>query len=635
MPMKRRKIAAFANGWSDSYLITVLGGIEKCAKENNVDVFVFVDFSSGTDQRDITGELNIQKLPDLRDFDGAIMMSNTFNYRSVIYDLQKRIEEVGIPCVTLEYEIDGVDFFGTENTTGMMELTNHLIEIHNVKDVVVLSGQEDNKESIERVAAVEKAMANHGLSLPKDQIMVGDFSDMTAYNRFKLWHEKNNRLPDAVICANDIMALGILDYANSIGVKVPEDLIVTGYDHIEQAVSCTPAITTVARDWNKLGYHALMHVLDKIDNKPVKMRTMMQTKLVVAESCGCHVEIPEKIVDIQHCAYSSKKTSMDFDSHNRALYMYLRDAKNIDDVYVALSDFLARNNIYEGKTCGVCLVDEFFTSLERGSLPVNGYGEEVHVVADVKNNKAGAYKKMPSTQILPWSNEEGSEGHFYVIVPLHSDEQCMGYAYFEDNVYVCDNYILYTWTRHVNQYLEQVRSNMRLELLNEKLRILSVTDALTGIYNRMGYKEFAIPYLENNRKNGKNTALMIADINHMKAINDQYGHTQGDLAIMVVAKALKKALPDWILVRYGGDEYLLVGDCDTKEGLRKIRHQINDALEQEKTAAKLDYRLSVSVGGVIIEQSSTLSVEDCFKKADRSMYRIKKRHHKAEDKTDK
>lgn len=628
--MKRRKIAAFVNDWSDSYAMTVISGIEKCAKEKNVDVYIFADFSCGTDEKDIHGELNIQALADLEEFDGAIMMSNTFNFQYAIFELKDRIDAVGIPSVTLEYEINGMDFFGTENTAGMMELTDHLIEKHGAKDIVVITGHSDNKESQERLAAVRKSMENHGLQLPDKNVLAGEFSDVVAMAQIEKWYKAEKSLPDAIVCANDIMALGVLNYMDSIGVKVPEAVMVTGYDHIEAGINCSPSLTTVGRDWTSLGYQALVHVLDKIDGKPVQSKNMMKSQLVISESCGCEAASEDRPEGIQQSTYGKKKNSMDFDSHNRALYMYLRNTKNLEGISQSLNNFLARNNVYEGKTCCICLVDEFFSSPEKGALPVDGYGEMVHVVGDVKNNVANPYKKILSKQIIPWDNAEEKEGHFYIIVPLHSDEHAMGYAVFEDNLFVVDNYILYTWTRHVNQYLEQVRTNMRVEQLTEQLRVLSVTDALTGIYNRMGYKEFAIPYLEENRKNGKNTVLMIADINRMKVINDRFGHAQGDLAIMLVAKALRKALKDWILVRYGGDEFLMVGDCDTKEQARRIKNKIHEALEDIIKEANIAFPLSVSVGSVIIEQSSTLSVEDCFKKADRSMYRIKKKHHEME-----
>ena len=625
---KRKKIAAFVNDWSDSYAMTVTEGIRKCAKEKNADVFIFVDFSCGLDENDIRGELNIQLLPNLREFDGVIMMSNTFNFQYAIMELKERIEEAGIPSVTLEYEVDGMDFYGTENTIGIRDLTDHLIEKHEVKDIVFICGHKDNKESQERLAAVKESVLRHGLVLPEENILIGSFSDKLSYSEFEQWHEKNKHLPDAVICANDIMAMGVLNYLDSKGICVPEDVIVTGYDHIEQGMTSSPALTTVGRDWSSLGYYALIHVLDRIEGKPVKMINRMKSFFVPSESCGCPKEENALLENFHSTPYGKKKSSMDFDSHNRAMYKFLREANDKEKVSRALSSFFTKNNEYEGENCCVCLIDAFFSGLNRGDLPEHGYGERVHVVANIKHGQALPTMVMSPRQIIPWDNSRETSGHIYVVVPMHSEQYAMGYSVFEDNVPVLDSYILYTWTRHFNQYLEQVRSNMRIEQLNVKLRELSVTDALTGIYNRMGYKEFAIPYLEENRSNGKNTVLMIADINRMKVINDQFGHTSGDLAIMLVAKALKKALPGWVLVRYGGDEFLMVGDCDTKEQQKRIKQKINRVLKEVSEEAKIAFPLSISVGAVIIEKSSTLSVEDCFKKADRSMYIIKNRHHK-------
>lgn len=627
----RKKIAVFANGWSDDYLRTVVGGIQKCAKENKVDVYVFTEFSSGSFTPEMVGELNVQNLPELQDFDGTIMLSNTFNFQHAIYQLKFRLDQVGIPSISLEYEVDGMAFMGTENTSGMLQLTDHLIEEHGVKDILFICGISDNKESNERLAAVQKSLGKHGLSLKQENILFGGFSDAVAMDQFAIWYEKYKRLPDAVMCANDIMALGVINYCEQHGIDVPGDLKVTGYDNIEPARVNTPSVTTVGRDWDSLGYEAMTYILNKIDGKDVPATKLMNSYMVKGESCGCKVEEDEKRNTLSRSEFGKKKVSMDFDSHNRAMYLYLRDAKDVDEVYAAFTNFLRTGHEYEGENIAICMVKPFFEDLDPAALPKNGYGDEVYVMCDIRKGIPSPKKTIPSNQIIPWENDEDEEGHFYVIVSLHSDDKTMGYAVFEDNFRIIDNYILYTWTRHVNQYLEQVRTNMRVGLLTEKLRVLSVTDSLTGIYNRMGYKEFAIPFLEKNKEMHKDSLLMIADVNRMKVINDQFGHSCGDLALIVVADVLKKTLPGWVLVRYGGDEFLMVGDCENEKEAATIRRKVYNALRREVIRQNIYFPLTISLGSIIIDQSSTVSVEDCFKRADRSMYRIKKKHHRQDE----
>ena len=74
----KRKIAVFANGWSDEYLLTALKGIRKCATENDIDVYFFVEYASAnTRDENVQGEINLLNLPNLDDFDGALLTSNS------------------------------------------------------------------------------------------------------------------------------------------------------------------------------------------------------------------------------------------------------------------------------------------------------------------------------------------------------------------------------------------------------------------------------------------------------------------------------------------------------------------------------------------------------------------------------
>lgn len=119
----KRKIAVFGNGWSNEYLRMVMGGIRRCAVENNVDVFLFVDYSSeeGADDFFIeTGEVNIFKLPRLADFDGVLLLANTFHLEREFRYLQEQIGASRVPAVSLEYELEGTDYWERIITAGCL-----------------------------------------------------------------------------------------------------------------------------------------------------------------------------------------------------------------------------------------------------------------------------------------------------------------------------------------------------------------------------------------------------------------------------------------------------------------------------------------------------------------------------------
>ena len=125
---------------------------------------------------------------------------------------------------------------------------------------------------------------------------------------------------------------------------------------------------------------------------------------------------------------------------------------------------------------------------------------------------------------------------------------------------------------------------------------------------------------------------MVADINRMKLINDRYGHLHGDMAIKIVASALKKSIPkEWKAVRYGGDEYVIIGEAALCENINKLKKMVIAEIESQVSGYELPFKLSVSIGYVNVASDSNLTMEECFRMADDAMYHMKEVAHKQED----
>ena len=221
----------------------------------------------------------------------------------------------------------------------------------------------------------------------------------------------------------------------------------------------------------------------------------------------------------------------------------------------------------------------------------------------------------------------------YMILPLSNENRNFGFAVLNRNVDIILDYNLFSWTRHMIQYLEQFRQNITISNLTKKLTELSVTDMLTGVYNRAGCEKIAYPMLTQYYNDGLTGVVMIADIDRMKMINDVYGHASGDLALKTIAFVLKSELPsDWIVSRFGGDEFFIGGKLEEGFDLDRIIDRITDRLECEKKRQKIDFNLTVSIGYSVIRPENEINVEKTLMEADKIMYFIKKCHHDEADK---
>lgn len=115
----------------------------------------------------------------------------------------------------------------------------------------------------------------------------------------------------------------------------------------------------------------------------------------------------------------------------------------------------------------------------------------------------------------------------------------------------------------------------------------------------------------------------MSDLDHLKTINDNYGHEEGDAAIQKVAEALTKCYPDGLFTRFGGDEMLGVikGSIDSNEVIKAI----NDYLDDYNSKANKPYITSASIGVYHTPSSARLTLEELIKYSDDEMYIYKKK----------
>lgn len=626
----RKRVAIFANGWGYEYLMTVIGGVYECAKKENIDIFTFINYSvQGGNTADNKGEFNIFTLPRLEDFDGVLLMANSFNNPLEVEYLHKKMLEAKLPVISLEYELEGLDFLGTENYLGMYDLAEHLIEVHGVQNILLIGGPQGHEESDTRLRAVKDAADKHGIFIPEENVLYGNWADSAARGELEKWLSTGNSLPDAIVCANDNMAMGVCGWLDEHGYSVPEDVKVGSFDFLEEGQNFFPALTSVNRYWEKMGYQGLQLLLKKIAGEEIPKQTIVRSHLECGESCGCKIS-PKKAklrLKAGRDVYSKRIAGMLQDSHYRSLYQIMRRCSTAQELHQGLSDFLGTRPSLEGEDFMLCLEPNFFTTQEE--LRTDGYSEQVDAVYAVEKGMISPLVRIDFRQELFRRIDACGEPRCYVVIALHDEEKSMGYALFTTGISIVDNYVLYRWNRYMNQCLGQVRQNAVIKQLTESLRQLSVTDVLTGVYNRVGCEDMIYPFLEECQRKGDNGALMLVDVDRMKQINDKYGHLQGDLALRTVAGMLQSVLPKhWIIARYGGDEFLAAGRCQDTKTLEEFKAAMTERLAKEALENHLTFELTISVGGVTTQEEKDFTLEQYLRKADERMYEEKREHHK-------
>jgi diguanylate cyclase (GGDEF)-like protein/PAS domain S-box-containing protein len=158
-----------------------------------------------------------------------------------------------------------------------------------------------------------------------------------------------------------------------------------------------------------------------------------------------------------------------------------------------------------------------------------------------------------------------------------------------------------------------------------ELRAASLHDDLTGLYNRRGFVLLAEQRLMENRRSGAPLALVFADIDDMKAINDAFGHGAGDIGLALAARALKVSFREAdIVARIGGDEFAIIADLESHD-MEVLSVRLKKEIARLVAVSGLRFNMSLALGVTYSQSPHTVLLEEMLRRADSFMYEQKHR----------
>jgi phosphoserine phosphatase RsbU/P len=257
----------------------VLGAHDEC-REHGVDLYCFAGgLLTLPDPKNL-----VYDLCRAEDLDGAILVPGTMGLEDgpAIARLLERF--ASIPLCTIGSEHPNVAALGVDNTSGVLELTTHLIERHQRRRIGFVAGP--NRESLRRFHGYQQALERAGIAFDPSLVAAGDFTPPSGVRAVSTLFDGAGGC-DALVCANDWMAVGAIEALEARGLRVPEDVSVIGFDDIEQARFVTPPLTTVRQHPRQLGVRAIRRVLGMLRGDADRAPMVLGTSVIVRQSCGC------------------------------------------------------------------------------------------------------------------------------------------------------------------------------------------------------------------------------------------------------------------------------------------------------------------------------------------------------------
>ena len=433
----------------------------------------------------------------------------------------------------------------------------------------------------------------------------------------KLWEAEV--IPDAIICANDNMAINTVAFWQQHGYRVPEDIIVTGFDGIEEVHMTEPRITTASCDYRMLADMAAEAVIAEVKEGDF----WVMPALMKSESCGC--------------MYLSKLNILnDFNKLNSRFYRYYDDNRILTQIAESMQLCQSLEEVPDrmknrvmGHMC--CVLNQWCADASINPMQgkESGITDKKYLLYDAGITASHSLEEFDVKKVVPRLEMLLEQGYPLIFAEIDFMSVSFGYACF---YYQSCDHTDYMMIPHVvtalNNGIGGLLNRRHQKYLTTQIEHVYKHDALTGLYNRLGFMQECEKQLIRLKGSNTSVTVVMADLDGLKRINDDYGHTAGDDAIRTVADALKNSCPkDALCVRFGGDEMLAVmeGMYD-EEG---IRAKISSFLAEYNETSNRPYTVATSLGILHVQTKDIVHLEDVLKKVDELMYADKaKRKHR-------
>ena len=588
---------------------------------------------SGINKEYIRGELNIFELMNFEQLDGVIVDSVSLienNDLTIKNRLQEKLErECTKPVVSLSLPLGDYPVVESNDAPIFREIVEHVLDVHHIQDICFLTGHKDYKISEERLQIFKEVMEERGLTVKPEQIVYGDF-----------WYSSGTKLaerilsgeipkPGAVICASDHMAIGLARKLSENGVNIPKDMIITGFEATQEAALNDISITSFESNAEKAAADAVDIIRAQIDpDEKVIPFAVKKSHICAGRSCGCELDFyqtAKAFKDSFYCIFRDYE---------------LDDSRNNIDIGQLMEGYTAEV-LAESETPAECMKNicwntyflrpfsQYFLCLKEDwldmdSVMVSGYPKKMRIVIyNTPNPKIGYYgldngEVFDTKLMLPHMLAEEVPSVFYFSA-VHFKDKMLGYSVLQRTLKEPKkiNLVYRNWLRNINNSLEMIQAKNRLLQL-------SISDQMTGAYNRRGMYVMLDKMLK-EAKEGDSLFAAVVDMDGLKYVNDTFGHSEGDFGIKLIHKAITSITGmDEICVRAGGDEFYIlgVGKYDEAE-LKQREKDFHSYLEQKSKTINKPYVVTASIGMAVAPIGGDFNADSVINKADVRMYKSK------------
>lgn len=613
----RKRIAAIMAGLNKEYQQDFSFGMAKEAAKHDMDLCIFN--CQGQAEVDVIrndkGESSIFDLPDLKTFDGVVSLGSTMVTDEALAHLNHLLDELGdVPLVSIDTPMDKAVEITFDDATSVRSLMEHMIDVHGCKRFALVTGPEANPVSIGRYTMCNRVFSEKGAKMIS--CYDGGWTRAGGCAAAKAILADPQGLPDVIVCCNDDMAFGVMDVLRKAEVSVPEDVRVTGFDALLEAVGT--GLTTILRPAKEAGKEAVRVLADWVNGKtPQNMVVTLPTKVVLGTTCGGKAVHGWAEKFMRHLSEQHRKIEQSL-TQASGFSSSLAGVSGQDEAGTVIANFAASSGVKEMHVC----VDPDFLSPES-RMKGHDYPEQMLLLASYSQGVTAPQVTFDTKEMVPILSAEREAPVALVFSPLYYLDKNFGYAVFD--LKHATGFELYSVLTLLGGALMSLNLKCTVTAYATALEDMSIHDPLTGLYNRRGYNQLAPVIFAQAQAKGRHFAVISSDMDGMKAINDEYGHMAGDTAITRMGRAMRVLEEDGMTcVHISGDEFIAVGIVRDHEHAQQLGENLHVAIDEINHRDRWITDIAASVGAFAAIPRPDDNLDDFLIRADGAMYRNKR-----------
>jgi diguanylate cyclase (GGDEF)-like protein len=566
--------------------------------------------------------------------------------------LLELLAELALPSVFVGVSSPAATCVRGDNVTGMRELMAHLLDEQGVRRPVLVRGIAQQADSMVRERVFRDEMGRRGMAVDEDLVIDGKFAADVTYREIRRLLTEG-RTFDAVVAANDISAKGALSALNDSGLRVPDDVRLTGFDNEELASLNWPGLTTVDQNLRGQGETAAIRLLAELGGEPPAGEMVVPTWLVIRGSSAPLDAVEDGAfavaVDMAQASQKQLAAQDAIISLNRSMIR----SQSLDQVaqVLASSGELRRLGV---ERCFLGLYEPDPGGAGRDPQPNMDWAR---LLLDFRGGQrfSAPEQVFAVHRMLPDELRDELDRGLLVFQPLSFRGRPLGYVLFEQvegalpliellrvdlgrtlggirDSLDLENEIVSR--RHAErelhaEVLTRRQAQEELQSLNADLRRSVVLDGLTRIGNRFAFQQSLDTHWPLPDSADLLTLLMI-DVDHFKTFNDHFGHVRGDEALQSVARCLQRAIrePQDLACRYGGEEFaVLLPASGVVAGIAVARRfqrlLAGEAIKHPVSSTAPILTASIGIAVTTATNPEAATTADLIRAADEALYEAK------------